>query len=87
MVSKKSVLEQMAANPRKDWKIKDVEKLCAEVDLELLPPRNGSHYKVSSPHLRDILTIPARRPIKPVYIRDLVSYAEAHQQRAESKDG
>ena len=27
---------------------------------------------------REIVTIPARRPIKPVYIRKLVCYIEAH---------
>jgi len=41
------------------------------------PPRRGSHYKVRSPKGGTVLTIPARRPIKPVYIRALVALADA----------
>ena len=39
------------------------------------PPRGGgSHYKVSKPGKLEILTIPFKRPIKPVYIRKLVAF-------------
>jgi hypothetical protein len=31
---------------------------------------------VSHPSQRDILTIPARRPIKPIYIRRLVEFLD-----------
>lgn len=36
-----------------------------------------SHYKISHPSRREILTVPFRRPIKPVYIRRLVRFIEA----------
>jgi len=87
MAPKATILEQMVSNPKKDWKIKDVEKLCNSIGMDLLPPRNGSHFKVISKHLRDILTVPAHRPIKPVYIRHLVSYAEAHLELEKGQDG
>ena len=80
MAPKKSLLEQMEANPKKGWKIRDVERLCSQVGLEIYPPKNGSHYKVCSEKLRDILTVPAHRPIKPIYIKSLVSYAKAHME-------
>jgi len=41
------------------------------------PPRKGSHYKVSHGAMPMILTIPAHRPIKPVYVRDLVRFVDA----------
>lgn len=66
----------MRANPQADWTIADVERLCREVGLTATPPRRGSHYKVRSPGSGMVLTIPARRPIKPVYIRALVALAD-----------
>ena len=68
----------MRANPREDWTIEDVRRFCGEAGLSLKPPTGGSHYKVTSDRLADLLTIPAHRPIKPIYIRMLVSYADAH---------
>jgi hypothetical protein len=78
MAKKKPLLEEMRSNPRGDWTIKDIERLCADIGLACQPPRSGSHFKVISERLADILTIPAHRPIKPVYIRLLVSYSDAH---------
>jgi hypothetical protein len=40
------------------------------------PPRKGSHYKVKHVSHVEILTVPAHRPIKPVYILDLVRFIE-----------
>ncbi|MEM7478210.1 MAG: hypothetical protein AAF483_24755 [Planctomycetota bacterium] len=81
MAKKKPLLEQMRSNPQKDWQINDVEKLAKEVDLIFSPPSNGSHYKISSEHLDKIETIPAKRPIKPVYIRLLVGLCDEHVSR------
>lgn len=87
MAPKTGILEQMRSNPKRDWTIKDIERVCRQHGLELLPPRKGSHYKVSSKHLRDILTVPAHRPIKVVYIRNLVSYVDAHISFEEGTNG
>ena len=65
------LLEAMRSNPR-DWRIADVERLCREYDIACTPPRKGSHYKLSHPAVAMILTVPAHRPIKPVYIRELI---------------
>jgi hypothetical protein len=73
-----SRLDRMQANPAGDWKIADVEAVCPENGVRCVPPRGGgSHYKVSHPSQHDILTIPSRRPVKPVYIRKLVRFIEA----------
>ncbi len=66
-----TVLERMARNPQGDWRINDIEMVCRENGLDCIPPRGGgSHYKVSGGGF--MLTIPARRRIKPVYIQALV---------------
>jgi len=66
------LLDQMRRNPRADWTIKDVETVCKQHGLVCSPPNKGSHYKISVPGTPVILTVPYKRPIKPVYIRLLV---------------
>ena len=52
--------------------------LCARLGVRFTAPSGGgSHYKVSHPSLREILTIPRARPVKPVYIRKLVKFIDA----------
>jgi hypothetical protein len=81
----RSRLDRMAASPAGDWTIDDVEALCREHGIRCTPPRGGgSHWKVSDPTQHDILTIPQRRPIKPVYIRRLVRFVRAVM---ETRDG
>jgi hypothetical protein len=70
----------MRANPR-DWRIEDVATLCAASGATCEPPRKGSHYKVSHASRAEILTIPAQRPIKPVYIRALVVFIDAIEEK------
>ena len=70
------LLDRMRRNPAGDWTIKDVERLCREHGLTCTPPSGGSHDKVSHPRIRHILTVPARRPLKPVYIRKLTHMVE-----------
>jgi len=66
----------MRANPRADWKIGDVERACKEAGIVCMKPAGGSHYKVGARHGGRRLTIPARRPIKPVYITMLVQFLD-----------
>jgi hypothetical protein len=76
MVRGLKLLERMRANPR-DWRIEDVKTLCAAFGLELDGPPGGSHYGVKHESQPRRLTIPFRRPLKPVYIRMLVRYVDA----------
>jgi predicted RNA binding protein YcfA (HicA-like mRNA interferase family) len=69
------LLERMRSNPR-DWRIDDVVRVCDAFGVACAAPRKGSHYKVKHPSQDEILTIPAHRPIKPVYIADLVRFIE-----------
>jgi len=71
-------LQRMRRNPAGDWTIRDVETICHEYGLLFRPGKGTSHCHAKHPAAREILTIPVRRPIKPVYIRKLVRYIEAH---------
>lgn len=71
-------VEQMRANPRADWTIADIKQAAQQLGLRFKKPTRGSHFKVSSNLLQGILPIPARRPIRAVYIKQFVSLAEAH---------
>ena len=71
-------LEAMRRNPHGDWTIRDIESLCQEEGIRCEPARaGGSHYKVSHPVMTEILTVPFKRPIKPVYVRKLVRFIDA----------
>jgi hypothetical protein len=60
-----------------DWSIRDVKAVCDEAGVRCEPPRSGgSHYKVFHSAVAEILTVPFKRPIKPVYIRKLVAFID-----------
>jgi predicted RNA binding protein YcfA (HicA-like mRNA interferase family) len=72
----------MRANPKANWAIADVEAVCREHGVECGPARGGgSHYKVKHPAIERILTVPFKRPIKPVYIRQLVEMIDLTKAR------
>lgn len=70
------LLERMRRNPR-DWRIEDVAAVCAAFGVACTAPRKGSHYKVKHESQVHILTVPAHRPIKPMYIEALVRFTDA----------
>lgn len=78
-----ALLEQMRANPRADWAIADVERLCRRFGIKITAPRRGSHYKVRDGTTGTTLTIPARRPIRAVYIRALVALVDRRRMSGE----
>ncbi len=69
-------LEAMRNNPLGDWTIADVEAVCRAFGIACHPPARGSHYDLSHPRLPEILTVPFKRPIRPVYIRKLVAFVD-----------
>jgi hypothetical protein len=72
------LLERMRSSPTSDWSIADVERVCGAYGVRCAPPPGGgSHYKISHASQREILTVPFRRPIKPVYVRRLVGFIDA----------
>ncbi len=65
------LIGSMRANPR-DWRISDIERVCRIYGISCIAPSRGSHYKLQHPRINGILTVPAHRPIKPIYIRLLL---------------
>ena len=65
----------MRNNPR-DWRIDDLVTVAKQFDIEC---RNhgGSHHVFSHPGVGTDLSVPARRPIKPIYIRQFLLLVEA----------
>jgi hypothetical protein len=67
----------MRANPKGNWRIEDVKAVCDEFGILCEPVRGGgSHFKVGHAAIQRKLTIPFKRPIKPVYIRQLVAFID-----------
>lgn len=64
-------LEQMRNNPR-DWRIETLIAVGVKYGIEI---RNhgGSHHIFSFPGIELAISIPAHRPIKPVYIRQFIA--------------
>ena len=71
------LLAAMKANPNADWGIGDIEVVCRGYGIACKAPRRGSHYTLSHPGVAGHLTVPARRPIKGVYIRLLIGMIES----------
>ena len=67
------ILEQMKANPR-DWRIESLKSVADALGLAHRQP-GGSHVIFRHPN-GAMLSVPARRPIKPVYIQKFVRLVE-----------
>jgi hypothetical protein len=76
------ILAAMRRNPAGDWTIEDIRRVCGRLGIECLAPSRGSHWKVAAPGKPDILVIPARRPIKPIYIRKFVAISDDQEREA-----
>ena len=52
-------LDDMRTNPRAAWRIEDIKVVCEQFGISCSPPRGGSsHYIISHPKMREILTVP-----------------------------
>ena len=63
----RKLLDQMDRNPRADWRIEDMGRICrhlSELGVSMHAPKRGSHYTIRHGGSARILTIPAHRPLK-----------------------
>jgi hypothetical protein len=67
-------LEQMRANPR-DWRIEQLETVAKAFAVNVRRPR-GAHVIFEHPAVATAVSVPARRPIKPVYVRAFVAFID-----------
>ena len=70
-------LQKMRKN-RVGWRIEELQAVAEENFVDWRRPgRGGSHVIFSAPGVREIVSVPAKRPIKPVYIKQLVALIDA----------
>jgi predicted RNA binding protein YcfA (HicA-like mRNA interferase family) len=75
-------LAAMRGNPRGDWQLDDLKAVAARLGI-IMRHDGGSHAVFRRPD-GAMLTVPARRPIKPVYIKHFLAFIEAnHGEEAE----
>ncbi len=60
------MLERLRSNPR-NWRIESLEAVAKRVGIEVRKT-GGSHFVFFHPDSEIAVTIPSRRPIKPVYV-------------------
>ncbi len=77
----------MRANPKDNWTKEDVLALCQSFDIACEKPDGTSHFTVTDPTQRLILTVVAAKPIKPIYIKRLVAFVDAVQDARTAKEG
>ena len=69
MTTAKKLLDAMRKNPL-DWRMEQLLTVACQHGFEVRS-NGGSHHVFSHPTLPDTLSIPARKPIKPLYIKRL----------------
>jgi hypothetical protein len=68
-------LDEMRANPR-DWRIGSLEASGRRAWRQR-PQAERKHAVFEHPGVAEAVSVPARRPIKPVYVRRFVAFIEA----------
>ena len=77
MVPASRTLEKMRKH-HLGWRIEDLQAVAEASSVEWRRPgRGGSHVIFSAPGLREIVSVPSKRPIKPVYIKQFVALVDA----------
>jgi hypothetical protein len=71
MTKAEKLLEKMRRNPR-DWRIEDLESLAARHGLEVRKP-GGSHAIFFHKPTGQQLSVPTKRPIKPIYVTAFIA--------------
>ena len=70
-------LQKMRKN-KMGWRIEELQTVAEENSVEWRRPgRGGSHVIFSAPGVREIVSVPAKRPIKPIYIKQFVALIDA----------
>ena len=72
------LLSAMRQNPH-DWAMGNLLTLANQHGMEVRST-GGSHHVFSHPSVRDPLSVPARRPIKAIYIKRFVALIDQIQE-------
>lgn len=68
-------IESMRANSRANWRIEDLEAAARSVGMTVRKS-GGSHVVFAHVRVATRLTVPARRPIKPIYIVKFIEFVD-----------
>jgi predicted RNA binding protein YcfA (HicA-like mRNA interferase family) len=71
--------QAMRRNPAGDWNMAELLTLARRHGLSVRST-GGSHHVFSHAQLTDTLTVPARRPIKAIYIKQFLLLLDALQE-------
>jgi len=74
MVTRIKALNKMRNNPR-DWRIEQLEDIAKHYGI-VVRKSGGSHVVFDHPSLEGMLCVPARKPIKPVYIKYFLMFID-----------
>ena len=67
----KKLIKKMHANP-KDWKLATLESIATRFDIKIRKS-GGSHVVFMHDCSSIVITVPAKRPIKPIYIQQFLA--------------
>lgn len=63
------------------WRIEQLQAVAEANRVDWRRPgRGGTHVIFSVPGVREIVSVPARRPIKPVYIKQFLALIDAAEE-------
>jgi len=68
------ILNKMKQNPD-GWRIQDIETVAKRYNLQVRKP-TGSHVIIKQKGQYDKVSIPAKRPIKTIYIKQFIKLIE-----------
>lgn len=71
MSKAEKLLEKMRTNPR-DWRMESLETVAKRYGIEVRKT-GGSHFVFMHPDSELAVTVPFKRPIKPVYITQFLA--------------
>jgi predicted RNA binding protein YcfA (HicA-like mRNA interferase family) len=77
-------LQQMKGNPR-DWRIEEIQSVADALGIEWVHD-GGSHVIFRSPYGAHV-SIPAKRPIKPVYVTMFIQLVQQVESLRQNRGG
>lgn len=73
--------DKMLRRMREDrigWRIQELKTIAEANFIEWrMPGHGGSHVIFSAAGVREIVSVPAKRPIKPIYFKQFVAFIDA----------
>ena len=77
IVADGKALRKMRKNPM-GWRLEELQAVATENFVDWRRPgRGGSHVIFSAPGVREIVSVPSKRPIKPVYVKQFMKLIDA----------